>query len=129
MTLSKPRSPRAEPLTQLHKIEISIQEELPAVRVDARAVTEVLYTLIDNASKYAAPETTILIKADRLADELITIAVEDRDPGISANLRDRVFERFYRVGSNGFGNDRAGGIGMGLAIAKSQFNLQTIYVR
>ncbi len=66
--------------------------------MDARAVTEVLYTLIDNASKYAPPETTILIKADRLADELITIAVEDQGPGISANLRYRVFERFYRVG-------------------------------
>ena len=88
------------------------------VRVDARAVTEVLYTLIDNASKYAPPGTTILIKAGRLADKLITIAVEDQGPGISATLRDRVFERFYRVSSNGFGNERAGGIGMGLAIAK-----------
>ena len=109
---------RAEPLTRQHNIEVSIQEELPAVRVDARAVTEVLYTLIDNASKYAPPGTTILIKAGRLADELITIAVEDQGPGIPATLRDRVFERFYRVSSNGFGNDRAGGIGMGLAIAK-----------
>ena len=109
---------QAEPLTRQHKIEVSIQEELPVVRVDARAVTEVIYTLIDNASKYAPPGTTILIKADRLADELITIAVEDQGPGISATLRSRVFERFYRVGSNGLGNDRAGGIGMGLAIAK-----------
>src|SRR5947207_10955160 len=59
---------QAEPLTRQHKIEVSIQEELPVVRVDARAVTEVIYTLIDNASKYAPPETTILIKADSLAD-------------------------------------------------------------
>jgi len=109
---------QAEPLTRQHKIEVSIQEELPVVRVDARAVTEVLYTLIDNASKYAPPGTTILIKADRLADELITIAVEDQGPGIYAILRDRVLERFYCSSSNGFGNERAGGIGMGLAIAK-----------
>src|SRR5439155_1605679 len=52
---------QAEPLTREHKIEVSIQEELPVVRVDARAVTEVLYALIDNASKYAPPGTTILI--------------------------------------------------------------------
>jgi K+-sensing histidine kinase KdpD len=109
---------RAEPLTRQNKIAVSIQEDLPVVRVDARAVTEVLYTLIDNASKYAPPGTRILIKADRLADDLITIAVEDEGPGIPPQLRDRVFERFYRAARDGAAHDRAGGIGMGLAIAK-----------
>ena len=108
---------QAEPLTRQHKIEVSIQEELPVVRVDARAVTEVIYTLVDNATKYAPPATTVLIEADRVADD-ISIAVEDQGPGIPADLHDRVFERFYRVGSNGVGSDRSGGIGMGLAIAK-----------
>jgi K+-sensing histidine kinase KdpD len=109
---------QAEPLTRRHKIQVSIPEELPVVRVDARAVTEVIYTLIDNATKYAPAETTVLIEADRVSDEMIQIAVEDEGPGIRANLRDRVFERFYRASSNGRGSDRAGGIGMGLAIAK-----------
>jgi Osmosensitive K+ channel histidine kinase len=70
--------------------------------VDARAVTEVIYTLVDNATKYAPPATTVLIEADRVADD-ISIAVEDQGPGIPADLHDRVFERFYRVGSNGVG--------------------------
>jgi K+-sensing histidine kinase KdpD len=109
---------QAEPLTRLHKIRISIEDELPVVRVDARAVTEVIYTLIDNASKYAAPETSILIEADRVADDMIKMAVEDEGPGISPHLCDRVFERFYRGASNGTASGRAGGIGMGLAIAK-----------
>ena len=108
---------RAEPLTRHHQIKIDVPDELPVVRVDARAVTEVIYTLLDNASKYAPPATIITVAAHRAADDLIEIAVEDQGRGIPANLRDRVFERFYRATGNTSG-DRAGGIGMGLAIAK-----------
>ena len=109
---------QAELLTRQHKIAISIQEELPVVRVDARAVTEVIYTLIDNASKYAPEETLITIAAKRVADDIVEISVEDQGPGVAKNLRERVFERFYRAASNGASAERAGGIGMGLAIAK-----------
>ncbi len=107
---------RAEPLTRRHQISISIQEELPVVRVDARAVTEVIYILIDNASKYAPAGTMIIIQAKRVADDIVEIAVEDQGPGVPSNLRDRVFERFYR--GTGAANDRSRGIGVGLAIAK-----------
>ncbi|HSQ23225.1 MAG TPA: DUF4118 domain-containing protein [Pyrinomonadaceae bacterium] len=109
---------QAEILTRQHLIEVVVAEELPAVRVDARAVAEVIYTLLDNARKYAPPNTLITIDARRAADDLIEIGVEDRGPGIPANLRQRVFERFYRAPGNGGPADRAGGIGMGLAIAK-----------
>jgi two-component system sensor histidine kinase KdpD len=109
---------QAEPLTRKHKIKVVIADELPTVRVDARAVTEVIYTLLDNAGKYAPPETLILIETHRAADELIEIAVQDEGPGIPAHLRQRVFERFYRATSDRESIDRAGGIGLGLAIAK-----------
>ena len=103
---------QAELLTKDHKIDVQVAEELPVVRVDARAVSEVIYTLLDNASKYAPPGTMIIIEARRAAEDLIEIAVEDEGPGIPINLRERVFERFFRA------QDRIGGIGMGLAIAK-----------
>jgi K+-sensing histidine kinase KdpD len=109
---------QAEPLTRQHQIRVSVEDELPVVRVDARAVAEVIYTLIDNASKYAPPDTLITIDANRVADDIIEIAVEDQGPGIASHLRERVFERFYRVTSNGTASGPAGGIGMGLAIAK-----------
>lgn len=109
---------QAEPLTRQHQIRVSVEDELPIVRVDSRAVAEVIYTLIDNASKYAPPETLITIEADRVADDIIEIAVEDQGPGIASHLRERVFERFYRVTSNGTADAPTGGIGMGLAIAK-----------
>lgn len=109
---------QAEPLTRQHQIRVSVEDELPIVRVDSRAVAEVIYTLIDNASKYAPPETLITIDAKRVADDIIEIAVEDQGPGIASHLRERVFERFYRVTSNGTADGPAGGIGMGLAIAR-----------
>jgi len=109
---------QAEPLTRHHEIRVSVENELPVVRVDARAVAEVIYTLIDNASKYAPPETLIIVEATRVADDMIEIAVEDQGPGIPAPFRERVFERFYRANGDGAAGGHAGGIGMGLAIAK-----------
>jgi K+-sensing histidine kinase KdpD len=88
---------QAETLTTNHQIRVSVGDELPVIRVDARAVAEVIYTLIDNASKYGAPETFITIEAKRAAEDMIEIAVEDQGIGIASNLRERVFERFYRV--------------------------------
>ncbi len=109
---------QAEPLTRQHQIQVAVENELPVVRVDARAVAEVIYTLIDNAGKYAPPETLITIDANRAEDDMIKIAVEDQGPGIPAHLRERVFERFYRANSTGTAGGSTGGIGMGLAIAK-----------
>jgi K+-sensing histidine kinase KdpD len=109
---------RAEPLTEKHKIRVLMEEELPVVRVDARAVTEVVYTLIDNASKYAPSETTIVVKAHRAHDEIVEIAVEDEGPGIPLHLHEKVFERFFRATDNGTDGQNRFGFGMGLAIAR-----------
>lgn len=108
----------AEPLTRRHQIRVVVDDEIPVVRVDARAVTEVIYTLLDNAGKYTPPGTMITVTARRAADDLVEISVEDQGDGIPKALRSQVFERFYRATSKDATDDRAGGIGMGLAIAK-----------
>src|SRR5262249_14328315 len=98
---------------------VDIESELPVVLVDARAVSEVIYTLVDNAAKYSPNGTVIHITASRADGDMIRTTVEDRGSGISPELRDRVFDKFFRV----IGNDRTTrslppGTGMGLAIAK-----------
>lgn len=108
---------QAEPLMQNHEINIAIPQELPIVRVDGRAVTEVIYTLLDNARKYTPAGTQITISAGLAGDD-VQIAIEDHGPGIPIQYRERVFERFYRIANNGFRKEHPAGFGVGLAIAK-----------
>jgi two-component system sensor histidine kinase KdpD len=108
---------QAEPLTRNHQLRVDVAEEMPVIRVDARAVTEVIYALIDNASKYTPAGTLITIDAHRAADGIVEIAVEDQGAGIPKSVRDRAFEKFYQAEGNSVPSGRSG-IGMGLAIAK-----------
>jgi K+-sensing histidine kinase KdpD len=109
---------RTEPLMREHQLRILVEKELPVIRVDARAVAEVIYTLIDNATKYAPAGTCITIKANRALGEMVQISVEDEGPGIQPHLRQRVFDKFFHIGGNPAGSGRPEGIGMGLSIAK-----------
>jgi K+-sensing histidine kinase KdpD len=109
---------RAEPLMQQHQLRTLIENELPVIRVDARAVTEVIYTLIDNATKYAPVGTCITIKANRAPREMVKISVGDEGPGIPTHLRQHVFEKFVHVKGVPLGSGRPEGIGLGLSIAK-----------
>jgi signal transduction histidine kinase len=79
----------------------------------------VVYTLIDNAAKYSPPGSRIRITAERAGDDLIRMAVEDEGAGIPKELRQRVFDKFFRATRDGdVRTQRPSGTGMGLAIAK-----------
>ena len=110
---------RAEPITRNHHVELDVEKELPGVRVDERAVSEVVYTLVDNAAKYSARGSTIRITARRSGEELIEMGVADEGPGIPNDLRERVFDKFFRATRDGdVTTHKPSGTGMGLAIAK-----------
>lgn len=110
---------RALPLTKDRKVEVEIEPEIPVARVDERAVSEVIYTLIDNASKYSPPETPILITAKRADSSNLIMGVEDSGSGIDYQLRERVFDKFFRATRDGdISTHQPSGNGMGLAIAK-----------
>jgi K+-sensing histidine kinase KdpD len=110
---------RAAPLTHDHSIVLSLDDGLPAVRVDNRSVAEVVFTLVDNAAKYSAPGTEIKLGASTLDDQTVRLSVEDEGPGIPAELRERVFDKFFRAMRDGDSSThQPSGTGMGLAIAK-----------
>ena len=96
-----------------------LQNELPAeltARADTDRLQQVLFNLIENAIKYGRAEGTVVIGGKRNEAGKVELWVQDNGPGIPADAKDRVFERFYRV-------DRArsretGGTGLGLSIVK-----------
>jgi two-component system sensor histidine kinase KdpD len=110
---------RAEPITRQHKIDVEMEGELPLVQIDACAVAEVIYLLVDNATKYAPPATSIRIAASRASDEVVQLSVEDAGPGIPPHLRERIFDKFFRATpEHATTLHRPSGMGMGLAIAR-----------
>jgi signal transduction histidine kinase len=69
--------------------------------------------LIENAIRHTPPGTRVRAAVERVDGE-VRITVEDDGPGIPADLRDRVFDRFVR-GSG----DQGGSVGLGLSIVRA----------
>ena len=109
---------RAETVTRDHRVLVSEEAAMPAVSVDAASITEVIYILLDNASKYAPPGTTIAVRAARENERSVRITVSDEGPGIPESLRERVFEKFFRVPAREAHDPHRGGVGLGLPIGR-----------
>jgi two-component system phosphate regulon sensor histidine kinase PhoR len=98
---------------------VTIENKVPPaliVRADVDRLRQILSNLIDNAVKYGRPQGRVTIGGKVLADGRIELGVSDDGPGIPAEAKARIFERFYRA-------DKArsreqGGTGLGLAIVK-----------
>lgn len=100
-------------LTEERKIELSVLNDLPPVRVDSGLIQVVLTHLLDNALKYSAPDNPITIGA-RLGEGKVIMYLADKGQGISEAEQAQVFEKFYR----GKNERHLQGTGMGLAIAR-----------
>ena len=83
---------------------------------DRMVLRQALLNLIDNAIKYSPVGGAIDIRVAP-SPEGICIDVSDTGPGIPADLRSRIFDRFYRV-DKARSRENGGGTGLGLAIAK-----------
>ena len=83
---------------------------------DRMVLRQALLNLIDNAIKYSPVGGTIDIGVAP-SPEGICIDVSDTGPGIPADLRSRIFDRFYRVEKSR--SREKGGSGLGLAISRA----------
>lgn len=116
---------RAETVTRNHRVVVDVASDLPGVSVDPAAMTEVIYILLDNASKYAPRESIIRVNASRDDEHHVRITVTDEGPGIPPELRERVFEKFFRVPAREPIDPRRAGAGLGLPIARRLVEAQT----
>ncbi|MEN9699824.1 MAG: hypothetical protein RLZZ301_1022 [Bacteroidota bacterium] len=94
--------------------------------IDPVLFASILHNLIDNAIKYAGLEATIEVQLIAY-DHTFALLVSDTGKGISENERQRVFEKFYRIGDEE--TRKAPGSGLGLFIVYEFVRLQGGTVR
>ena len=85
-------------------------------KVDALAMRQVLTNLLANASRFSPEGGTVELVLGVQGHKTV-IEVRDRGEGIPAQLREKVFERFFRADNSR--NRETGGSGLGLAIVKT----------
>jgi signal transduction histidine kinase len=87
------------------------------LNVDGRAIQQALVNLIDNAIKHSAKGETVSVKIQHDEDaSTINLSVSDRGPGIPEAEQQKIFERFYRLGSEL--RRETQGVGIGLSVVK-----------
>lgn len=95
-------------------ISIQADEGVP-VRADRLVLREAITNVLDNAIKYSPMGASIAV-AIRAEGDVAVVEAADQGPGIAAEHRERIFDRFFRVDTAR--SRDAGGSGLGLAIAK-----------
>jgi two-component system sensor histidine kinase KdpD len=95
-------------------IKVTLPDNLPVIPFDHRLMQEVFINLLDNAIKFAPPNSPINIEAI-LEKENVVIKVKDRGPGIVPDEVNKLFEKFYR--GRLISTER--GLGLGLAICRN----------
>jgi hypothetical protein len=94
------------------RFTVDVQSPAASVVADRERLYQVMVNLLDNAARHGPAGGNVHVFAEAREDDVV-IEVRDEGPGIPAEERDRVFERFTRGERAG-----GGGTGLGLAIAR-----------
>jgi two-component system sensor histidine kinase KdpD len=105
---------RAGKILVRHRVSLELAADLPMLELDAVLFEQVLFNLLDNAAKYAPPDTTISIRGVRDRDSIV-LQIMDEGGGIPPAELESVFDKFYRVQK---GDHVRPGTGLGLAISR-----------
>jgi two-component system OmpR family sensor kinase len=84
--------------------------------INESQIRQVLVNLIENAKRFSSTRSSIEIGIGQKTEDEVIIEVIDHGEGIPKQLRDKIFERFYRADNSR--NRETGGSGLGLAIVK-----------
>ncbi|WP_437730148.1 hybrid sensor histidine kinase/response regulator [Sorangium sp. So ce1335] len=97
---------------------LSLREavEAPAVRADPDLLRRTIENLLENAISHAPVGSAVVVGAVKDGGE-VELRVADSGPGVPAEMRARVFDRFVQLGGEAADLHR-GGRGLGLAFCK-----------
>lgn len=101
---------------QLHAVSLQLQTEPGAVRGNRVLLERAVSNLIENAIKYNRPSGAVTIRAFRQGDTM-RVEVSDQGAGIPPQLREQVFEPFFRVDKSR--SRQLGGAGLGLSLVRA----------
>ena len=99
-----------------HHIRTELADDMLMADMDARLMVQVVINIVNNAIKYTPEGSHITLSAEK-SGQLVVVEIADDGPGVSAEARERLFDRFYTVG-NERGDGRRG-LGLGLSLCKS----------
>ncbi|HEY2558690.1 MAG TPA: ATP-binding protein [Caldimonas sp.] len=88
-----------------------------AVEGDERLLRRAIRNLLENAQRYGGGDVEVAVgRADTtLGAGMVALQVCDRGPGVPQEMRERIFEPFFRLPGHA---EQAGGVGLGLALVK-----------
>jgi two-component system sensor histidine kinase KdpD len=104
----------AKSILKGHTLVTRIPDDLPLARFDALLIERVIVNLLENASKYTPPGSTITLSAVA-ADNQLRVSVADDGPGLPVGREAAVFEKFTR----GERESATPGVGLGLTICRA----------
>lgn len=96
------------------RLVVTVSKSLVTLHTDEYKLHRILVNLIENAAKYA-PDGPIDVQAVPAGGRAVFF-VNDQGPGISAENRDKVFERFVQLDQST--TRRRGGLGLGLYLCR-----------
>ena len=109
-----------EPLAQEKAIHLTAQCDAVTMTGSDILLYRLVYNLVENAIKYNTPGGTVTVGAVQ-QDKHIRLTVADTGTGIPEELKERVFEPFFRLDKS---RSRAlGGVGLGLALVREIVNV------
>jgi len=97
-------------------LEVSIQEEMPHIFVDASKLSEIVLQLLSNAIKFTPKSGHIRIMVMQSEPTWLQVLVSDTGPGIPAELEAQIFDPFYQREDHLIREN--GGLGLGLTLVQ-----------
>jgi len=94
-------------------VAMSLDADLPALRLDGRLIERALSNLLSNALKFSPADEMVLVRTANDADRVV-LEVHDRGPGVPSRDRSELFKRFA-----GFGRKTGDSHGLGLFVVRT----------
>lgn len=98
------------------RFNFQCNDEIPMLNADRLALNSIIINLLENAAKYSPKGDEVNIVLNKIGRQII-VEIADKGIGIADDDKDKVFEKFYRVGSED--TRRTKGTGLGLYIVKN----------